>query len=229
MAFAEPVDAASFSAAGRLMSAIHTKAPARASSFTVDSPMPLAPPVTSAWRPVSPYADSVRLSMLMRSFAVHSAPRIFKHNGPSRGESLSVSKPNCHCAWTSSAVPLVGIGGAKFEPDSGQWPWFIAESIESSKVGCIEAIAARSLSSELRAGASARIAPERRAIHDADLAEVSFASGFNEPRISARRLWRGGRSRGVSESRTGQEDRSRGALLGQPEHRPGQSPCARQL
>src|SRR5579859_1324923 len=50
-ALADPMELANASAAVTLMSAIHTKAPARTSSRTVDSPMPLAPPVTSAWRP----------------------------------------------------------------------------------------------------------------------------------------------------------------------------------
>src|ERR1035437_7571126 len=49
--WAEPSELARASAAARLMSAIQTKAPARTSSFTVASPMPLAPPVTRAWRP----------------------------------------------------------------------------------------------------------------------------------------------------------------------------------
>ena len=47
---AEGSVAARASAAGKLMSAIQTSAPARASSFTVASPMPLAPPVTRAMR-----------------------------------------------------------------------------------------------------------------------------------------------------------------------------------
>ena len=40
---AEASDSAKAKAAGKLMSAIQTSAPARASSFTVASPMPLAP------------------------------------------------------------------------------------------------------------------------------------------------------------------------------------------
>src|SRR3954451_5467875 len=75
---------------------------------------------------------------------------------------------------------------------------------------------------------SAMIAPETARI-DAASMEVSLASGFDEPRVSARRLWRGGRSRGVPEPRAGQEDRSRSALLGKSEYRRGQFACARVL
>ena len=46
----EGSEAARASPAEMLMSAIQTKAPARTSSRTVASPMPLAPPVTRAWR-----------------------------------------------------------------------------------------------------------------------------------------------------------------------------------
>jgi hypothetical protein len=59
MACAETTSLASATAAVTLMSAIHTNAPARASSRTVASPMPLAPPVTSACRPSRRNAPSV--------------------------------------------------------------------------------------------------------------------------------------------------------------------------
>src|SRR5579863_7314647 len=51
MARHEPALRASFSAAARFTSAIQTNPPARTSSLAVAAPMPLAPPVTSAWRP----------------------------------------------------------------------------------------------------------------------------------------------------------------------------------